>query len=282
MLYLVATPIGNLSDISKRAIEALENCDYIASEDTRHTLRLLNAFGIKKKLVSYHQHNMEKSGQSILNDVMSGKDVCLVSDAGCPAISDPGNELVKLMHENNQKVSVIPGANAAISALMISPFNTSSFCFEGFPPVKISLKKKFFEKIQKETRTCIIYEAPHKIVKTIDVAKQILGGDRMISVVKEITKIHETVIVDTIENISRYFALNEPKGEYVIVIEGKKDITDEIVNKKPLNIDEIVKMQYEEHIKNGFSRKDAMRKIAVDNNMSRNEVYSILFSVSRR
>lgn len=280
MLYLVATPIGNLSDISKRAIETLSSCDYIASEDTRHTLRLLNALGIKKKLVSYHQHNMESSGINILMDVMSGMNVCLVSDAGCPAISDPGNELVKLMHQNDQKVTVIPGANAAISALMISPFDTSAFCFEGFPPVKSSQKKDFFEKIKNESRTCIIYEAPHKLIKTINLAKQIMGGKRKVSLVKEITKIYETVIVDSLDGISAYLEQNEPKGEYVIVFEGNTDMHQE-TNNVPNNTDQDITIKYEELIKNGFSRKDAMRKIAVMYNISRNDVYAILFRCGR-
>ncbi|HOD93399.1 MAG TPA: 16S rRNA (cytidine(1402)-2'-O)-methyltransferase [Clostridia bacterium] len=281
MLYLVATPIGNLSDISKRAIETLTNCDYIASEDTRHTLRLLNALDIKKKLVSYHQHNMESSGLSILNDVIAGMNVCLVTDAGCPAISDPGNELVKLMYQYNQKVTVIPGANAAISALMISPFDTSSFCFEGFPPVKSSLKKEFFEKIRDESRTCIIYEAPHKLVKTINLAKQIVGGERRISLVKEITKIYETVVVDSLDGISKYLEQNEPKGEYVIIFEGSSKTVQEHENIEPDNREQDILSLYEELIKNGFPRKDAMRKIAVKYNISRNEVYSVLFGRSR-
>ena len=276
MLYLVATPIGNLSDISKRAIETLTNCDYIASEDTRHTLRLLNALGIKKKLVSYHQHNMESSGQSILKDVMNGMDVCLVSDAGCPAISDPGNELVKLMHLHNQKVTVIPGPNAAISALMISPFDTSSFCFEGFPPVKISEKRQFFEKIRNESRTCIVYEAPHKLIKTIDVARQVMGGNRRVSLVKEITKIYETVVVDSLDGIAEYLEQNPPKGEYVLVFEGNTDTNNETENPCPHSQRDIAE-KYEELIKNGFSRKDAMRKVDVLFNMSRNDVYAILF-----
>lgn len=281
MLYLVATPIGNLSDISKRALDTLSSCDYIAAEDTRHTLRLLNAYDIKKKLVSYHQHNMEKSGQSILQDVIAGMNVCLVTDAGCPAISDPGNELVKLMYEHNQKVTVIPGANAAISALMISPFDTSSFCFEGFPPTKISLKKEFFERIRERDCTCVIYEAPHKLIKTIDLAKQILGADRRISLVKEITKIYETVVVDTLEGISSYLLQNEPKGEYVIVIEKNMQVVQKEQEDLLENKEDIVKSQYDLLTKNGLSRKDAMRKIAVDNNMSRNEVYALLFGVVR-
>jgi 16S rRNA (cytidine1402-2'-O)-methyltransferase len=281
VLYLIATPIGNLSDISKRAIETLSNCDYIACEDTRHTLRLLNALGIKKKLVSYHQHNMETSGHNILKDIMTGMNVCLVSDAGCPAISDPGNELVKLLYENNLRVTVIPGANAAISALMMSPFDTSSFCFEGFPPTKISQKKAFFEKIRDESRTCIIYEAPHKLVKTIDLAKKILGAERMVTLVKEITKIYETVVVDCLENIAEYLLLNEPKGEYVIIFKGCTTTDQQMKKDQAPDTEQSIRFQYDELIKNGYSRKDAMRKIAVNCNISRNEVYTILFGSGR-
>lgn len=280
MLYLVATPIGNLKDISQRAIDALKSCDYIASEDTRHTLQLLNALDIKKKLVSYHEHNKEESGQRILKDIMEGKNVCLVTDAGCPAISDPGEDLVKLMHENSQPVTVIPGACAAISALMLSPFSSKRFCFEGFPPAKAGERKAFFERLIDEKRTSIVYEAPHKLKKTLETARKILGDDRMVSLVKEITKIHETVFVGTLKTVSEYFETNEPKGEYVLVIEG---VMESLPEKKDIpqteDIEKTVKNNYEELIKNGFTRKDAMRKIAVDNHLSRNEVYSILLRI---
>lgn len=282
MLYLVATPIGNLSDISLRAIETLKNCDYIACEDTRHTLKLLNHYEIKKKLVSYHEHNKRESGLKILEDLKNGKKVALVSDAGCPAISDPGNDLVKLMYEHNIPVSVIPGANAALSALMISPFDTDRFCFDGFLPLKESHRKAYFQELKKEERTTVLYEAPHKLKKTLKDLEKHLGQERRICLVKEITKIYESVQLGTIKEVLDYFEDNNPKGEYVLLVEGYKELEGDSTLKgiiKESSFDsekEAVIASYEGYINKGLSNKDALRNTAIELNLSRNKVYSYI------
>jgi 16S rRNA (cytidine1402-2'-O)-methyltransferase len=266
MLYLVATPIGNLGDISKRAIEVLEGCDIIACEDTRRTIKLLNAYEIKKPLVTFHKHNEKEAGEKLVQKAQEGSTICLVSDAGCPGISDPGEYLVKLFHENNLEVSVIPGPNAALSALMISGLPTEKFVFEGFLPSQEKIRREHLVKLCDEERTMLFYEAPHRIGKTLCNMRDILGKDREAAVVKEITKLHERITRGTLELLCKMFSDENQKGEFVIVVKGGFS---EFV-KPSVSVSE----RYNELIENGMDRKEAMRTVAKEFNVSRREVYS--------
>ena len=266
MLYLVATPIGNLGDISRRALEVLEGCDIIACEDTRHTLKLLNAYGIKKQLMAFHMHNEKEAGEKLVEKALGGSTICLVSDAGCPGISDPGEYLVKLFHENNLEVSVIPGPNAALSALMVSGLSTSRFVFEGFLPSQGKARRDMLEKLCSEERTMVFYEAPHRIGKTLCDMKEILGSDRQSAVVKEITKLHETISRGTLATLCEKFSDDNHKGEFVIVVEGG---VSEFIRPSVT-----VKERYAQLIEEGIDRKEAMRTVAKEFSISRKEVYS--------
>lgn len=266
MLFLVATPIGNLGDISKRAINTLNDCDLIACEDTRHTIKLLNAYEIKKPLVSFHKHNEKEAGEKLLQKALEGNTICLVSDAGCPGISDPGEYLVKLFHENNVGVSVIPGPNAALSALMISGLPTDKFVFEGFLPSKPKGRNDRLQQLCEEERTMLFYESPHRIGKTLMGMRDVFGQDRQVAVIKEITKLYERIDRGSLNELCEKFEDESQKGEFVIVVEG--------------GVAEIVKPQvsvlerYTELIEKGINRKDAMRTVAKEFNISRRDVYS--------
>lgn len=267
MLYLVATPIGNLKDISQRALEVLENCDIIACEDTRRTIKLLNAYNIKKRLISYHKHNEKESGEGLLNMAAEGLDICLVSDAGCPGISDPGEYLVKLFYDNGMDVSVIPGPNAALSALILSGLNTEKFVFEGFLPSTAKKRIEQLKTLTDEKRTMIFYEAPHRLNKCfVDMAK-VFGNERKAAAVKEITKIYERVYRGTFEQLINEFSESDPKGEFVIVVEG---VSAPILKIPEKSIEEV----HAELIALGTDRKEALRIIAKQYNISRRDVYS--------
>ena len=222
-LYLVGTPIGNLGDLSPRAVEILASADFIAAEDTRVSLKLLNHFGIKKPLVSYYEHNKSESGQRLLERLLSGESCALVTDAGMPAISDPGEDIVKLCAENGVTVSVIPGPCAAPSALAVSGLPTGRFTFEGFLPVDNKERRARLSSLSGEKRTMIFYEAPHKLKKTLSDLSEAFGADRRISLVRELTKIHEEVIRVTLGKAALLYADAEPRGEFVLVVEGAKE-----------------------------------------------------------
>ena len=222
ILYLVATPIGNLGDFSPRAVETLQSADFIAAEDTRVTLKLLNHFGIKKPLISYFEHNRVQSGEKLIERLLSGENVALVSDAGMPAISDPGQDMVKLCAENNVEVRVVPGACAAVSALAVSGLSTQRFTFEGFLSTANKPRAEHLDSLKNERRTMVIYEAPHKLIGTLSDLKATFGGERRISLCREITKIHEETIRTTIDEAIEFYKETCPKGEYVLVIEGLK------------------------------------------------------------
>ncbi|MDO4731698.1 MAG: 16S rRNA (cytidine(1402)-2'-O)-methyltransferase [Clostridia bacterium] len=222
-LVLVATPIGNLEDISVRALKALENCDFIAAEDTRVTLKLLKHFDINKPLVSYHEHNMAFRGEQILNRIINGENCVLVTDAGMPAISDPGEEMVKLCHKNGISVSVIPGACAAVCALAVSGLDTSRFVFEGFLSVTKNKRIERLNELKTEKRTMIFYEAPHKLCRTLNDLYSFFG-DRNITLVRELTKIYEEIIPTTLkEAVNIYSEENKPKGEFVLILQGNSE-----------------------------------------------------------
>ncbi len=267
-LFIVATPIGNLEDITLRAIKVLNYVDIIAAEDTRHTLKLLNHLNISKPLISYHRHNEDIKTEDLINKLLDGKNIALVSDAGTPVISDPGGEVVKVALENEIKVTPIPGACALITALIASGLDAKEFAFIGFLPLNKKNRKEKLEEIKNETKTIILYEAPHKIIKTLEDLKEITKN-RTIILAKELTKIHESYIKGTAEELID--RLNEPKGEYVILIQGAQKST---LDKEKEEINSLtIKEHYEYYEKQGLEKKDIIKKIAKDRNVSKNEIY---------
>lgn len=267
-IYLVATPIGNLEDITLRALRILKEVDLIAAEDTRHTLGLLNHFEISKPLISYYKQNEKTKSEVLIQKALEGQNIAVVSDAGTPGISDPGEEIVKKAIENNIEIVPIPGACAFVNALIASGLNTREFCFIGFLSAVKKEKKEKLEEIKYETKTIILYEAPHKLKDTLELILEVLG-DRNIVLAKEITKIHEEYIRDTVSNIVD--RIDQIKGEFVILIEGSKE------SKKDIQQNQINEKTLEEHYKmyedQGFEKKDIIKKIAKDRNVSKNEIY---------
>ena len=269
MLYLVPTPIGNLGDISARCRETLENADFIAAEDTRVTLKLLNHLGIKKSLVSYYEHNKATQGSRIVERILAGEVCALVSDAGSPAISDPGEDLVKQCAAAGIPVCAIPGPCAAITALSISGQATGRFCFEGFLSTAKKSRREHLDSLKKEQRTMIFYEAPHKLLTTLTDMAEVFGGDRPISLCRELTKLHEEVVRTTLtEAIARYTE-TPPKGEFVLILAGapaeEKDT--------PSETDAIARVA--QLMEQGLSRKDAVKQTAKELDLPKNVVYDL-------
>lgn len=225
-LYVVGTPIGNLEDFSPRAVRILSEADFIAAEDTRVTVKLLNHFDIKKEMLSYYEHNKNTKGNLIIERILKGESCALVSDAGMPAISDPGEDLVRAAHEAGITVESVPGPSALVTALAISGMESGRFCFEGFLSVNKISRKRHLDELKNERRTMIFYEAPHKLNATLKDMQKVFG-DRKIAIVRELTKIHETVFTTTLSGAAEYYADNPPKGEFVLIIEGKKEEEDE-------------------------------------------------------
>ena len=269
ILYLCATPIGNLGDISARCLEAFQNADLIACEDTRRTVQLLNHFGIKKQLTSYHEHNKREKGEVIVNLLKEGKNVVLVSDAGTPAISDPGEDLVKLCIENDLQVTPIPGCVAGINALIVSGLPTRRFAFEGFLSVNKRHRKEHLESVKNDTHTLIFYEAPHKLPYTLADMLEILG-DRKIALCRELTKLHEEIIRTTLSEAQNLYTETSPKGEFVIVIEGAKEPEKETAWWEEFTVTEHV----EKYIADGVDSKEAVKKTAKDRGLPKREVYN--------
>ncbi|MGN1298599.1 MAG: 16S rRNA (cytidine(1402)-2'-O)-methyltransferase [Candidatus Scatovivens sp.] len=267
-LYLIATPIGNLEDITIRALKTLEEVDLIAAEDTRHTLKLLNHFNISKPLISYYKQMENTKSEILIKKLLEGKNIGLVSDAGTPGISDPGEVIVKEAIKNNIEIIPIPGACALVNALIASGINTKCFKFIGFLPVNKNEKKTILQEIKYEVNTLIFYEAPHKLKNTLSTIYEELG-DRECCLAKEITKIHEEFIRGKISKILEN--IEEPKGEFVIIIEGnnktKNEIETENLNKKTLE------EHYKFYEKEGLDKKEIIKKIAKDRNVSKNEIY---------
>jgi len=266
-LYLVATPIGNLADLSERALKVLSEVDFIAAEDTRNSLRLLSHFGISKSMVSYHEHNKRERGEEIASRLLGGESCALITDAGTPAISDPGEDMVALCAERGIPVTSIPGACAMITALTLSGLSTGRFVFEGFLPVPKKERKERLSELEYETRTFILHEAPHKLKTSLTDLAEVLGGDRRISLCRELTKLNEEVMRTTLSDAIRYYEEREPRGEYVLVIEGgkKKRGSDEI----SMTAEEAVAYYLEE----GMSKGDAIKAAAKLLGMSRNDIY---------
>ena len=230
MLYVVGTPIGNLGDFSPRAVEILKQVDFIAAEDTRVTLKLLNHFGIQKPLVSYYEHNLRQRGQEILRRLEAGETAAVVSDAGMPCISDPGEDLVRLCAQAGVEVQVIPGPSAAVSALAVSGLPTSRFTFEGFLSTNRKNRGEHLDSLKQERRTMIFYEAPHKLPTTLEDLKEAFGGDRRIALCRELTKLHEQVLRMDLEQAAAYARETPPRGEYVLVVEGCPEPEGEAMN----------------------------------------------------
>jgi len=274
MLYLVATPIGNLEDITLRAIKTLKEVDFIAAEDTRQTIKLLNHFEIKKSLVSYYEHNKKEKGNYLINQLLEGKNIALVSDAGTPGISDPGEDLVRLCIENDIQVTMIPGPVAAVTGLVASGLPAGRFAFEGFLPMNKRARKERLASLKNEARTMVFYEAPHKLTHTLKDLLDIFGN-RKIVLARELTKRFEEFIrSDLISAIDKY-DLESPKGEFVLMVEGVNE-EEVIENRKKdwnsINLQEHMKL----YVNQGFDKKDAMKKVAEDRGISKREVYNQL------
>ena len=270
-LYLVATPIGNLSDISERAIKVLSQVDIIAAEDTRNTGKLLAYFGISKPMISYFEHNKRERGLVILEKLKDGQSCALVTDAGTPAISDPGEDLVKLCAENNVPVTSIPGCCAVINALALSALSTGRFCFEGFLSTNKNERFERLNDIKNDTRTTIFYEAPHKLIKTLNDIYEVFG-ERKISLCRELTKLNEEILRTTLTDAIKHYEEIAPRGEYVLVVEGctQKETKNEFWTSMT------IEQHVEHYIQTGLGKMDAIKATAKDRGVPKNEVYKIV------
>ena len=275
IIYIVGTPIGNLSDFSPRAIQTLREVDFIAAEDTRVTLKLLNHFDIRKPLVSYHEHNLRERGEAIIQRVLDGANVAVVSDAGMPCVSDPGEDIVRLAAEADIQTIVIPGPSAAISALCISGLSTSRFSFEGFLSTNRKNRREHLQSLIGDTHTLIFYEAPHKLLDTLKDMAAAFGADRRISLCREMTKIHEQVFRTTLEEAVQYYTENTPKGEFVLILEGaQKPVEPEITFEQA--VEEASRL-----VQSGIRATDAAKQVSAHTPFKKSEIYSALISMSR-
>lgn len=267
MLYLVPTPIGNLGDISPRCAETLAKADFIAAEDTRVTLRLLNHLELKKSLVSYHEHNKAESGRKILARLLAGETCALVTDAGTPAISDPGEDLVRLCADNGVTVCALPGPCAAVTALSMSGLPTGRFVFEGFLPTQSKQRRQRLSALSREPRTVILYEAPHRLKGTLSDLLSCFDPQRRISLCRELTKLHEQVLRTTLQGAADYYEKNEPRGEYVLILEGAAE-----TDAGQVTLEQAVRLVSALTDK-GLSKKDAVKQVARDTGFPRNPLY---------
>jgi len=273
-LYLCATPIGNLEDMTYRVVRTLEEVDLIAAEDTRNSIKLLNHFEIKTPMTSYHEYNKIEKGKKLVEKLQEGMSIALITDAGTPGISDPGEELVKMCYEAGIEVTSLPGAAACITALTLSGLSTRRFAFEAFLPTDKKEKQAVLKELENETRTIILYEAPHRLVRTLQELLESLGN-RRITICRELTKKHETAFQTTLEEAISYYEEHEPKGECVLVLEGK--------SREELKAEEVAKweeMSIEEHMdyymNQGIAKKDAMKLVAKDRGIGKRDVYQQL------
>lgn len=273
-LYMCATPIGNLEDMTFRAVRILQEVDLIAAEDTRNSIRLLQHFDIHTPMTSYHEYNKIEKGRSLVGRLLSGQNIALITDAGMPGISDPGEELVRMCLEANIPVTAIPGACACVAALTISGLSTRRFCFEAFLPSDKKERKQILLGLKEETRTTVLYEAPHRLKKTLKELYETLG-DRKIALCRELTKKYETVLSMTLTEALAYYEQKEPRGEYVLILEGRSRSSIEKEQHKTYQ-----KMPIEEHMKlyeeQGMDRKEAMKQVAKDRGVSKREIYQAL------
>lgn len=270
-LYLCATPIGNLEDITYRVLRTLKEVDLIAAEDTRNSIKLLNHFEIKTPMTSYHEFNKIEKAHALVEKLLAGENIALITDAGTPGISDPGEELVKIAYEAGIEVTSLPGAAACITALTISGLSTRRFAFEAFLPKDKKLKAAVLEELANETRTMIVYEAPHHLVRTLEELYTALGN-RKISLCRELTKRYEEAFRTTIEEALEYYKENEPRGEYVLVIEGRTH--EEIVREQQKQWETMTLEEHMQHYESqGIPRKEAMKMVAKDRGISKRDVY---------
>ena len=271
-LYLVGTPIGNLSDMTDRAKKVLCEVDFVAAEDTRNSMKLLTCFGIHQELVSYFEHNKRESGERIVTRLLGGESCALITDAGMPAISDPGEDLVRLCSEAGITVKVVPGPSACVSALALSGLSTARFAFEGFLPAQKGERRKRLEAVANEERTMIFYEAPHKLRATLEDMADVFGADRKIALCRELTKLNEEAQRTTLEGALALYREKEPRGEYVLVVEGgsgKSAVDNPLLSLSP----EAHVAHYEN---SGMKRMDAIKAAAKDRGLSKSELYKIL------
>ena len=270
-LYVVPTPIGNLKDITLRALEVLENADVIAAEDTRQTLKLLNHFNIKKQMISYHKFNENVKSDDIINMLKNCKQIALVSDAGTPGISDPGSVIIKRCIEENIEFEVLTGATAVTTALVYSGLDTTKFLFRGFLPRENKDRKPIIEDLKNRQETLIFYESPHRLIKTLEFLRENLGN-RRIAICRELTKLHEEILRLTLEEAIDYYTENETRGEYVLVVEGKS--IEEVIKEEQeawedLSIEDHIK----KYIDEGLTKKESIKKVAKDRGVPKSEIY---------
>ena len=273
-LYLCATPIGNLGDMTPRVVETLRAVDVIAAEDTRNSIKLLNHFEIHTPMTSYHEYNKVEKAHKLIEQLQEGKNVALITDAGTPAISDPGEVLVQMCHESGVPVTSLPGPAACITALTLSGLPTRRFCFEGFLPADKKEKREVLEELAQESRTMILYEAPHHLVRTLEELREVLG-DRDVTLCRELTKKFESVMPTTLEKALEYYKTQEPKGEYVLVLRGRSR-----EEKRQEEISAWESMSIEEHMAyyqdQGMDNKAAMKQVAKDRGVGKREIYAYL------
>lgn len=276
MLYLCATPIGNLEDITFRVVKTLKSVDLIAAEDTRNSIKLLNHFEIKVPMTSYHEFNKVEKAKILVKKMQEGTNIALITDAGTPGISDPGEELVRQAYEAGISVTSLPGAAACITALTLSGLPTRRFSFEAFLPTDKKERAMVLDEMERETRTIIMYEAPHRLKKTLAELFNKLG-DRKITLCKELTKKHENAFLTTISQAVEYYESNEPRGEYVLVIEGKKQ--EDVIKEQQQQWEEIsIEAHMDIYLEQDMSKKDAMKAVAKDRGISKRDVYQYLLS----
>lgn len=274
-LYLCATPIGNLEDITLRVLRTLKEVDLIAAEDTRNSIKLLNHFEIKTPMTSYHEYNKYDKAEYLVQKMLQGNNIALITDAGTPAISDPGEVLVRMCIDKDIKVTSLPGASAVLTALTMSGRPTRRFAFEAFLPSDKKERKQILDRLAHETRTMVIYEAPHHLLATLGALMDTLGGDRRISICKELTKKYENMMSTTLLEAVKFYTETQPKGEYVLVIEGKsfEDIAKESMSKwEEMSIEE----HYEYYMSKGLESKEAMKSVAKDRGISKRDVYNVV------
>ena len=273
-LYLCATPIGNLEDMTYRVVRILQEVDLIAAEDTRNSIKLLNHFNIKTPMTSYHEYNKIEKGTKLVEKLQSGENIALITDAGTPGISDPGEELVKMCYDAGIEVTSLPGPAACVTALTLSGLSTRRFAFEAFLPTEKKEKQAILKELEKETRTIVMYEAPHRLLRTLQELLESLGN-RRITVCRELTKRHETVFVTTLEEAIHYYETSEPKGECVLVIEGKS--RDELRREEISKWEEIsIEKHMEYYTGQGIDKKEAMKLVAKDRGIGKRDVYQQL------
>lgn len=274
-LYLCATPIGNLEDMTFRVIRTLKEVDLIAAEDTRNSIKLLNHFEIQTPMTSYHEFNKFEKGRKLVEKLLEGQNIALITDAGTPGISDPGEELVQMCYEAGVPVTSLPGAAACVTALTLSGLSTRRFAFEAFLPTDKKEREAVLQEMETETRTIVMYEAPHRLVKTLKLLAERLGGERRITVCRELTKRHEKAFRSTIAEASAYYEVNDPKGECVLVIEGRS--REEMRMEEQARWEEMsVEDHMEHYLSQGIDKKDAMKMVAKDRGVPKREIYNQL------